>query len=505
MKNACADTQTSRWEYSFEALPGDRLTPEIASELSDVFSTSYGVWSDAAPAPLRPGARIRMPASKYMANYANPSYRVILCRNEGRIVGQAVFMETLTSKGHVALVVQLVVSEGHRHRGIAKAMMHCIWGFSDYYAWAVVTSSPCTVEAIESATFRRVKPSRIMQDVTLFKSEVLPKIPFLADAEWVSDPIKSIVNTRFWTSRTNIQEGRTDVKSRIGNLPEGYEWLAIIFRNQELDDFNSYSTLIECSSRFVFDAYAKMPQARQRWSQYAASEVEQILKWLPDIDRNDNVCDFGSGSARHVKALRDLGFNNVQGIDLAVTDDSRSFGVAKGDCRDWTSDVKFRLITCLFDVIGSFSDDEDNKQILRNIYRNLADGGYAVITVANSDFEGKKGVTLVDAEDKRDFVKSVFRLRPANAMSTDGEFFCHESLWDKKTGLFYHKEQFHDPSAALPAEYLVVDRRFTACEIEKWVEDAGLRVISRRFVRAGFTSDCSQSTGKEILIIAKSA
>jgi len=494
---------TSTWNYSFEAMTGDRLTADLAKELSEVFSSSYGVWSDSAPAPLRPGARIRMSVAKYMADYANSNYKIIVCRNGQSTVGHAVFMEKQTTKGRVALVVQLVVSEEHRHRGIAKAMMHCIWGFSDYYAWAVVTSSPCTVEAIESATFRRVKPSRIMQDTELFKSEILPEVPFLSTAEWIADGTKSIVNTMFWTSRSNIQEGRTDVKGRIGTLPEGHEWLAIVFRDQELDDFNSYSTLIECSGRFVFEAYARMPQAKQNWAQYAATEVEQILKWLPDIDRNDHVCDFGSGSARHVKALLGLGFHNVKGVDLALTDEARAFGVAHGDCRDWVSDVKFRLITCLFDVIGSFPKDEDNKRILRNISRNLVVGGYAVISVANSDFGGKKGVSAVDAEDRREFVKSVFRLQPANAMSTDGEFFCHESLWDKKTGLFYHKEQFRDPIAALPAEYLVVDRRFTASEIEKWVEDAGLKVVLRRFVRAGFAADCTEETGKEILIIAR--
>ena len=494
---------TSTWNYSFEAMTGDRLTADLAKELSEVFSSSYGVWSDSAPAPLRPGARIRMSVAKYMADYANSNYKIIVCRNGQSTVGHAVFMEKQTTKGRVALVVQLVVSEEHRHRGIAKAMMHCIWGFSDYYAWAVVTSSPCTVEAIESATFRRVKPSRIMQDTELFKSEILPEVPFLSTAEWIADGTKSIVNTMFWTSRSNIQEGRTDVKGRIGTLPEGYEWLAIVFRDQELDDFNSYLTLIECSGRFVFEAYARMPQAKQNWAQYAATEVEQILKWLPGIDRNDHVCDFGSGSARHVKALLGLGFHNVKGVDLALTDEARAFGVAHGDCRDWVSDVKFRLITCLFDVIGSFPKDEDNKRILRNISRNLVVGGYAVISVANSDFGGKKGVSAVDAEDRREFVKSVFRLQPANAMSTDGEFFCHESLWDKKTGLFYHKEQFRDPIAALPAEYLVVDRRFTASEIEKWVEDAGLKVVLRRFVRAGFAADCTEETGKEILIIAR--
>lgn len=494
---------TSDCKYSFEALIGDRLTADLAKELSEVFSSSYGVWSNVAPAPLRPGSRIRMSASKYLADYANSDFRVILCRSGERLVGHAVFMEKLTSKGRVALVVQLVVSEEHRHRGIAKAMMHCIWGFSDYYAWAVVTSSPCTVEAIESATFRRVQPSRIMQDTELFKNEILPVIPFLSTAEWIADGARSIVNTRFWTSRSNIQEGRTDVKSRVGNLPEGYEWLAIVFRDQELDDFNSYSTLIECSGRFVFDAYTRMSQAKQNWARHAASEVEQMLKWLPDIDRYDHVCDFGSGSARHVNALRDHGFHNVKGIDLALTDEARALGVVYGDCRDWASDAKFRLITCLFDVIGSFPKDEDNKQILRNISRNLVDGGYAVISVANSDFGDKKGVLPVNAEDKREFVKSVFQLRPANAMSTDGEFFCHESLWDKKTGLFYHKEQFRDSITALPAEYLVVDRRFTANEIEKWVKDVGLKIVLRRFVRAGFAADCTQATGKEILLIAR--
>ncbi len=228
------ELMTSAWNYSFEAITGDRLTADLAKELSEVFSSSYGVWSDSAPAPLRPGARIRMSVAKYMADYANSNYKIIVCRHGQRTVGHAVFMEKQTTKGRVALVVQLVVSEEHRHRGIAKAMMHCIWGFSDYYAWAVVTSSPCTVEAIESATFRRVKPSRIMQDTELFKSEILPEVPFLSTAEWIADGTKSIVNTRFWTSRFNIQEGRTDVKGRIGTLPEGYEWLAIVFRDQEL-------------------------------------------------------------------------------------------------------------------------------------------------------------------------------------------------------------------------------------------------------------------------------
>ena len=69
--------------------------------------------------------------------------------------------------------------------------------------------------------------------------------------------------------------------------------------------------------------------------------------------------------------------------------------------------------------------------------------------------------------------------------------------------LFYHKEQFRDSVSALPAEYLVVDRRFTASEIEKWIEDVGLKIILRRFVRAGFSGEFTQTTGKEVLVIVR--
>ena len=119
-----------------------------------------------------------------------------------------------------------------------------------------------------------------------------------------------------------------------------------------------------------------------------------------------------------------------------------------------------------------------------------------------ADFAGKKHVEAIDAGNKEDLLKSVFRLMPTKAMATDGEFFESQSLWDRKTGLFYHKEQFRDEDGGLPGEYLVVDRRYTAGEIEALVEKAGLRVVMRRFVRSGFSKDLSEGDGKEILVIA---
>ena len=115
--------------------------------------------------------------------------------------------------------MQLVVEEKHRHRGIAKSLLHSIFGFSDYYAWSIITSSPCTVEALESATFRRGRPERITRDADFLKAEVLSKVPFLTDAEWTVSDRASYVNSHFFTDRTNIPRGESNVAGRYGELP----------------------------------------------------------------------------------------------------------------------------------------------------------------------------------------------------------------------------------------------------------------------------------------------
>lgn len=490
-------------DYTYTVIAGDKLTLPVAEELSRVFSSSYGRWSALAPKPLRPGERIRMSPAMYMRDYAKRDIRFAMCRRGGGLVGQAIFVERDTSKGRVVLVIQLVVLEAHRHRGIATMMLHSIFGFSDCYAWAVVTSSPCTIEALESATFRRGGPGRIAQDRELITREVLDAVPFLAKADWQADENRTILNTSFWTDRSDVLDGQTDVRGRYGELPEGCEWLAVVFRDQELSNMNAYSRILQCSGNIVFDAYRRMPQARQNWAKNADEEVGCILKWIPYLTQEELVCDFGAGSGRHLEVLKKLGFRNVCGIDRVVTEDGRGAGVREGDCRTWRSGRCFRLVLCLYDVIGSFADDEENKKILHNIEENLADDGYAVITVANSAFADKKHIEAIDAENKEDLLRSVFRLMPTSAMATDGEFFESQSLWDKKTGLFYHKEQFRDEEGGLPGEYLVVDRRFSDAEFEGWISQTSLRVVMKRFVRAGFSKEYTRDTGKEILFVLK--
>lgn len=200
--------------------------------------------------------------------------------------------------------------------------------------------------------------------------------------------------------------------------------------------------------------------------------------------------------------MRSRGFTNVCGIDFALSPEGRAIGIVEADCRTYRSDSPCELITCLYDVIGSFSADEDNRQIAVNIAANLSPTGHAVITVANSCFAEKGSIVELASPTPVELLDAVFKLRPSNAMVSSGEFFETEGVWDRSTGLFYHKEQFSGGASGLDAEYLVVDRRYTREEIVDLLNSAGLKVCTSCFVRSGFNKPFSVASGKEILVLA---
>ena len=487
--------------YDFSVIGGRDLDPDLAAELSRLFSSSYGRWS--LRSPVNPGRQIRLGADYYLKNYARAPYRIAICRDHRRLVAQAIYVDKNTARGRVSLVVQLVVDEKYRRQGVATALLHAIWGFSDYYAWGIVTSSPCTVEALEGATFRRCKAQCIAKANRFIRRNVLDEIPFLRNADWSATDRLSMVNTGFYTDRRSKPIARKRVENRLGKLPEGFEWLALTFRSQPLDLEDAYSQIIDCSGKFVSEAYRRMPQSKQGWARHAAAEIDSLLRWLPPVKKSVRICDFGAGSGRHMMEFRRRGFANVEGIDFAPTDEGRQVGVQKADCRSWKSRARYDLILCLYDVIGSFPDERANLAILRNIVRHLAAGGYAVLSVSNAKSTDSSGVPLIDDSSKSSFLRSIFRMKPSTVMSTSGEFFDRNSTFRDRGGRYYHKEQFAASGSCLPSEYLVVDRRYDSGEIEVLLKRAGLRVIQRRFVRAGFESELSERMGKEILIIAR--
>ena len=483
---------------TYSVRSGSALDDAEWTEVSELFSSSYGVYSEKEPSG-RAGRRIRLSPSYYRRAYANDFYQIAVCREGKSLVAEAVFRVCDTTRGRAAFVVQLVVDESYRRRGIASTLLHAIWGFSDFCCWGIVTSNAFTVESLEAATFRRVRPQAMLDNAEFIRREILAGIGFLEEARWTVSASESVVDSGFYTDRSAPAEAVFALSERLGALPEGAEWLAVVFREQPLDDFKTYRSLILSSARFVAEAYARMPQDEQGWAAKADAEISAILGWIPELPRTAHVADFGAGSGRHVKALRAAGFTDLTAIDFA----SSAPGIVRADVRTWRAQEPFDLILCLYDVIGSFPDDEDNKAILASVSANLKPGGHAVLSVSNYDFAAAKGAERVDLDDPVKSVGKIFALPPSRSMETTGEFFNPNFiLLDDKRHVACRKEQFSAKSG-LPGEYLLCDRRFTVEEIRAWAEACGLAVTESRFVRAGFDAEFDASTGKEILLITK--
>ena len=484
----------------FSVLAGSELSVSQWDAVSKLFSAEYGRYSQSAPEHA--GERIRLGAGYYRRNYSDDAYRVALCFDGERLVGHVIYCELATTRGRVSLVVQLVVAESYRRKGIASTLLHSVWGFSDYYAWGIVSANPFTVETLESATFRKANAAFIAGQASWLREEVLGRVGFLRSASLTIDPRNSRAHTGFYVDHGGIADGN-DVALRLGGLEEGEEWLAFAFREQPLDDFAAYRNMVDASSGFVFDAYSRMPQQSEPWAKESEREVKAILAMLPEIQPTSSILDFGAGTGRHLAEFRKRGFKDVRGVDMVRRNDADE-AVVQGDCRTWHDGRSADLLLCLYDVIGSFPDDEDNAAIVRNIARNLKEGGLAVVSVSNYGYLNLTRIGKIDFDAPAEAIAAVFSLKPSSTMATDGEFFDPDYLLvDEKRRLVCHKEQFAFGEGGLPGEYLIRDRRYLRPEVEKMFEDNGLAVEKSMFVRAGFASELPESEGKEILLLSR--
>ena len=483
----------------YSVFKGGEMTLAQWQAVSRLFSTEYGVYSQSSP--VRAGLRVRLGVGYYQRNYANEDCRVALCFAGEDLIGHAIYREFVTSRGKVALVVQLVVAEAYRRHGIASTLLHAIWGFSDYYAWGIVSSNPFTIEALEAATFRKADAAVIAAHANWLVGEVVAAVDFLKDAKLTLDGENSRAYTGFHVDHRGMKDA--SVSGRLGQLEEGEEWLAVVFREQPLDDFAAYRNMVEASSDFVFNAYARMPQASEPWAKEADSEIGAILEMVPGLSPESRIVDFGAGSGRHLAALRKRGFTNVAGIEMALQPDSDP-AVVQGDCRNWSDGRPVDLLLCLYDVIGSFPNDEDNVTIVKNIARNLRAGGTAIISVSNYAYLDCTKIAKIDFDNPAASMAAVFGLSPSRTMETSGEFFDPNYLLvDEKRHLVCHKEQFSAGRGTLPGEYLIRDRRYLKTEIENLMKENGLEIVRSAFVRAGFSEELPEKDGKEILVVSR--
>lgn len=180
-----------------------------------------------------------------------------------------------------------------------------------------------------------------------------------------------------------------------------------------------------------------------------------------------------------------------------------------GDCRFWRGSSFFDLILCLYDVIGSFRSENDNRLILENIFDNLRPGGCAVVSVMNLDFAGMSSAQSVGNQPD-ELYESLRRLKPSNNMADTGEVFDGKfALIDQEEGVVYRKEQFGGDDKRLRRELIVVERRFTMQSICKMCRGVGFNIVSAKYTRAGFRTPSflnrlrASRCGKEILLVLR--
>ena len=456
------------------------LTEKELRACSKLYSENYGEYSEASK---KAGEQIKMLPEYYRKNYFKKNYYIVLAYKNSVLVGQALYLrKKIDNQKCITWIVQLVVKKKERGQHIAKKLMQSIWGFSNDYAWGLVTPNIITIKTLESTTFRRCNPKIIQKHLKQIK-KIAADIHFINLDKICVDSSKSIVDTEFFVKRELDPQSDYNDKWLLGDLREGQEWLAFTFNCQNID-LNKYKTraneLIEFSEETLKDAYSRMRIKKHRWAQYSKSEVNYILS-KTNIATNCNILDMGCGIGRHSVELAKRNYN-VVGIDFSEKNIAYSRRMRKqsglknirfyhSDARNFVSKKNFDMILCLYDVIGSFPDEKDNLDIIRNAYKLLSSGGYFVVSVMNFELTEK----IVPSSQKADLLKHpevIISLSPSKDMMTTGNIFNPSHLAiDTKTNLVYRKEQFISSKADyLPAEYVIRDKRYTMKEISGILE-----------------------------------
>ena len=490
------------------------MTEGQIEQCAALFSNNYGQYSKRSE--IRPGERVKLSSAYYRKNYMKEDYYVALAEHKNRVVGQAFYIrKKYVNIGIMTWIVQLVVDIDYRKRGIAGTLLRSIWGFSDDYAWGLATANPCTVKTLESATMRKCKPKvikRHVKDICKLQEDVA----FAKGADIEISHTLSQINTHFDVDNSKFA-GLKIYERRLGRLKPGREWLAFTFQDQAIQRdiyIEKFDSLVTFSEKQLNEAYSRMPMENQTWTKGSSSEIDYILGFMRDIEDIQAV-DFGCGIGRHTVELAKRGIDTL-GIDYSerhiiyANEVIEREGIGncsflRRDAREFTTEVKYDLALCLYDVVGSYPNYEDNMKIINMVYKCLKAGGVLALSVMNMELteyivpESHKGRVKKDPQ-------LLLKLKPGNIMQQTGNVFDPEHIViDTEENLVYRKEQFKDDKK-LSAEHIIRDKRYRMVEISRMVNDAGFDIIDKRYVSAGAFNESLNATNphaKEILIIAR--
>lgn len=473
--------------------PGSYEYDKLIQKCSELYSSHYGTWSQAAPAPLKKGNSIKLSTKRIfeLLEDENSSIYYAICDNE--LLGYAIAIKiNVQKKGTISWVTQLVVRREYRNRDIAKNLLSSIWGFTNDYAWGIITANPYAIRALEKTTRRRADPGRIERNIKKLMSIAEKHIPYVdRGMEVVVTSSHSKVNTSFFVDHSSVQTMISDVVTdekpwTLGSIDEGWEWIAFTFNDQIPFRISSKElhSFLQASDSIVKDAYSRMDMdnKEQKWAQNAPTEVDYIIH-ESGIKPGARIIDFGCGHGRHCIEFAKKGYD-CYGIDYIKKKIETSIAKAQkegiqnvhfkcGDCRSISLGFEADVVICLYDVIGTYVDNAENGRILKNIYKHVKPEGLVFLTVMNYES------TLAHAKYVFDLEKEpgkLLEIAPSNTMEKSGNIFNSDYyLVDENAHTIYRREQF-TTGTSMPVEFIVRDRRFTLDEIKTLCKKEGLVV-----------------------------
>jgi hypothetical protein len=153
-----------------------------------------------------------------------------------------------------------------------------------------------------------------------------------------------------------------------------------------------------------------------------------------------------------------------------------------GDARDLDLGRTFDAVICLYDVVGSFRREADNRAILATARRHLPIGGAFALSAMNRVVTERLAWFHGDVEENPDLVHNI---PPSETMQETGGIWNPKYyLADTSSGLVYRRERF-GKLGSLPVELLVCDRRYRSDELDLLCREAGLEASTIRPVRLG--------------------
>ena len=445
-----------------------------------------------------------------------PDRYVALMYDGERLIGHAFYLRRpcpWRRTKSITFILQLVLTKSYRGHRLGLKLLQSIFGLSDDAAWGLFTSNPLTIRALEDATFRHISVPTLSRHVRELKAVLWDVFD---GTSWLDTFHDGCVDTGFPVQHA-ANPSKIERAYPNGGFPfrtplgESEEWLAVVFHSQQIDfDAASLRILTRTSQEVLQDAYSRMDVQNQGWTRHSRTEMEFLLDrgW---VKPGDHVLDLGCGMGRHARILAEHGCT-VHGVDFASTlidiarkesDPALPVSFELGDLLTYEPRQKYDVVLCLYDVIGSSIDAEDNERIVDLIRRALKPGGIAAVSVMNLDMVRRICTSSVNRvakiSDAEGFRKLV-RLAPSTTMQNSGEVFKGQlMILETETGVVFRKEQF-DRQGLMPVEYVIADKRFSCGELESMF--AGFKVELLQCVRAGRWSEPIPPTerhAKEVL------